>query len=347
MVKHEECKETRTTARLLEKSQEAFVLAVELYNRPSIRYRVEGFAFFICNAWELMLKAKIVRDRGEAAIFYKNNPERTLGMDRCMDLVLTNDKDPLKRNLKDIVRLRNEGTHFIVEEHEQIYVGLFQACVRNYDDKLFEWHGLRISDRVPQHFLTLSMSASPISPEVIRAKYPPKVAERFLFDKSEVEQEEAIQATQRYSFVMMTEMAIVKNPNKADFTVAIDNSSDKTMRAAKVFQDPHSTHPLSVSKIIELVNRRLDRDGIRLTSNGKEKSFTSNDWKLFMNFYDLKHSRDYAYCHQIGRQTQYTYSMRTVDMIVERIKENPSGVIDDLKGSLGRAREADPRGKGF
>lgn len=31
---------------LLEKSQEAFVVAVELYNKPTIKYRVEGFAFF-------------------------------------------------------------------------------------------------------------------------------------------------------------------------------------------------------------------------------------------------------------------------------------------------------------
>lgn len=326
--------ELTTVERLLGKSREAFVLAIELYNRPSIRYRVEGFAFFVCNAWELMLKAKIIKDRGGRAVFYKDNPNRTLNMERCMDLILTNDKDPLKRNLKDIVRLRNEGTHFIVEEHEQIYVGLFQACVRNYDDKLFEWHGIRISDSVPQHFLTLSMSACPASPEVIRAKYSPEIAERFLFDESTIEQEESIQGNQRYSFVMRTELAIVKNPKRADFTVAVDNSSDRTMRTAKVFQDPHSTHPLSTRTLIEHVNRRLDKAGIKLMSNGQEKSFTTNDWKLFMNFYDLKHDLGYSYGHKIGSQVQYTYSMRTVDMIFERIKENPSSIIDDLKGRL-------------
>ncbi|WP_367276185.1 DUF3644 domain-containing protein, partial [uncultured Selenomonas sp.] len=40
------------TQKLLEKSQEAFIVAIELYNKPTIRYRVEGFSFFICNAWE-------------------------------------------------------------------------------------------------------------------------------------------------------------------------------------------------------------------------------------------------------------------------------------------------------
>lgn len=39
-----------TCERLLDKSQEAFILAIELFNRPTIRYRVEGCAFFLCNA---------------------------------------------------------------------------------------------------------------------------------------------------------------------------------------------------------------------------------------------------------------------------------------------------------
>ena len=35
--------------KLLEKSKEAFVMAIEIYNKPTIKYRVEGFSFFICN----------------------------------------------------------------------------------------------------------------------------------------------------------------------------------------------------------------------------------------------------------------------------------------------------------
>lgn len=47
--------------KLIEKSKEAFVMAVEIYNKPSIKYRIEGFSFFICNAWELMLKAHLIK----------------------------------------------------------------------------------------------------------------------------------------------------------------------------------------------------------------------------------------------------------------------------------------------
>lgn len=36
-------------------------MSIEIYNKPSIRYRLEGFSFFICNAWELMLKAYMIK----------------------------------------------------------------------------------------------------------------------------------------------------------------------------------------------------------------------------------------------------------------------------------------------
>ena len=54
--------------RLVNKSIEAFILGLEIYNKPTIRYRVEGFSFFVVNAWELMLKAEML-NRG-LSIFY-------------------------------------------------------------------------------------------------------------------------------------------------------------------------------------------------------------------------------------------------------------------------------------
>ena len=47
--------------KLIDKAKEAFMMAIEVYNKPSIRYRVEGFSFFVCNAWELMLKAHMMK----------------------------------------------------------------------------------------------------------------------------------------------------------------------------------------------------------------------------------------------------------------------------------------------
>lgn len=121
--------------KLLEKSKEAFVMAVEIYNKPTIKYRVEGFSFFICNAWELMLKAYMIKYMGENSIYYTDNPSRTLSLESCIKKILTNNKDPLRKNLEKIIELRNISTHFITEEYEMVYIPLFQACVFNFIEK--------------------------------------------------------------------------------------------------------------------------------------------------------------------------------------------------------------------
>lgn len=110
---------------LLEKSQEAFIVGIELYNKPTIKYRVEGFSFFICNAWELMLKAYLIKRDGEESIYYSNDKKRTKTLFNCIEQVFTNKKDPLRMNLEQIIDLRNTSTHFITEEYEQIYVPFF------------------------------------------------------------------------------------------------------------------------------------------------------------------------------------------------------------------------------
>jgi len=54
-----------TSKELLEKSLQAAISAIELYNKPDFRYREESFAVLICNAWELLIKAKALRDNAE------------------------------------------------------------------------------------------------------------------------------------------------------------------------------------------------------------------------------------------------------------------------------------------
>lgn len=83
--------------KLTDKSKEAFIMAIEVYNKPSIKYRVEGFSFFICNAWELMLKAHMINTFGNESVYYKDNPNRTITLELCVKKIFTNDKDPIKK----------------------------------------------------------------------------------------------------------------------------------------------------------------------------------------------------------------------------------------------------------
>ena len=57
--------------RLVDKSFDAYVLALETINRITVRYRMEAFCYLICNSWELLLKARILDTTGnEEDIYY-------------------------------------------------------------------------------------------------------------------------------------------------------------------------------------------------------------------------------------------------------------------------------------
>ena len=99
--------------RLVDKSIEAFILGLEIYNKPTIKYRIEGFSFFIINAWELMLKAALIK-RGES-IYFPDKPDRTLSVEVVIRKIYTDKNTRIRLNLEKILELRNISTHYITE----------------------------------------------------------------------------------------------------------------------------------------------------------------------------------------------------------------------------------------
>lgn len=170
---------------LVDKSIESFILGLEIYNKPTIKYRIEGFSFFICNAWELMLKAELL-NRGES-IYYEDNPERTISLNNAIKLIYPDYNTRIRLNLEKIVDLRNISTHFITQEYEVKYAPLFQACVMNYINETMRFHKKDVSENISQNFLTISASYEPLSNEQIKLKYPPEIAEKLIKETNEID----------------------------------------------------------------------------------------------------------------------------------------------------------------
>lgn len=171
--------------RLVDKSIEAFILGLELYNKPTIKYRVEGFSFFIVNAWELMLKAEML-NRG-LSIYYKDNPNRTVSVDVAIRKIYSDINTRIRLNLEKVIELRNISTHYITEDYEQKYAPLFQACVLNYVNEIKRFHSVSIEDHVTQNFLIITTSYEPLENEQIKLKYAPEVAEKLIQQANEID----------------------------------------------------------------------------------------------------------------------------------------------------------------
>jgi predicted DNA-binding protein (UPF0278 family) len=69
------CK-SRLAKALLRKSRDNMLLALELYNRPSLENRMDGFVLCFCTAWEQLLKAILIEQEGEESIFRKSRNTR-------------------------------------------------------------------------------------------------------------------------------------------------------------------------------------------------------------------------------------------------------------------------------
>ncbi len=327
--------------KLLEKSQEAFITGIELYNKPTIKYRIEGFSFFICNAWELLLKAGLLKNKGSKSIYYKNNPERTLSLENCIALTMTNDKDPRRTNLERIIKLRNTSTHYITEEYEIIYVPLFQACVLNYINWLLESFNIDITEKLGTNFLTLSVRLSTIKETEIKAKYPKEIADKLINAFEDISASIGEKPSPNYAIQIRHDIYITKKENGASAKVFITNDADKAAIILKEPKDMHSLYPYSYKKSIDMINKRIRKDNIPFVnpgSSGAQNVFNKYHFDLFLKFYNMKNDPKYCYHYIAGSVPFYSYNDRTIDLIIEEIKKNPEHVIQDLKTSIAKIK---------
>lgn len=306
--------------KLISKSIEAFMMSIEIYNKPSIHYRVEGFALFICNAWELMLKAHMIKIYGESSIYFKDKPDRTLSLEACIAKVFTNDKDPLRLNLEKIIELRNTSTHFITEEYEMVYVPLFQSCILNFNEKIKKFHDIDMTDLVPQNFLTLSVSMKSLEESEIIAKYPEEIAQKIISLKTDIDD---LSEDNNSNFAIRIDHYhyLTKDKDKATSIIKVDSTAMTPVKIIKELKDPNNTHKFTAKKCIEIIRSRLLSEHISLLYRGNPTKFNSFHFNNFCKYYNLKFNEKYCYIHTQFSQNQYSYSMQITEFIIDEIKK--------------------------
>ena len=296
-----------TEERLLDKSKEAFVMAIEIYNKPSINYRLEGFSFFICNAWELMLKAYMINKFGVDSIYYKDKPNRTITLENCVKKIFTNEKASLRKNLEKVIELRNTSTHFITEEYEAVYVPLLQACVFNFVDKMMEFHKIDMTQVIPENFITLSVRLKSLDETEIRGKYEEQVAEKIVSVQQTLE---PMISENNSAFAIKVEHYhyMTKDKNKATELFHIEKDAQEGVRIIKELKNPNNTHKYNAKACIREINKRIQKDNIKLLYNGAVTQLNMYHFNLFTSYFDIKDNEKLCFTYQISTQPQYSYS---------------------------------------
>lgn len=305
--------------RLLENSIDAYVLALETINRLSIKYRVETFAYLICNAWELMLKAKIIQDTGDKkSIYYKKKkgePRRSLALRDCLKRVFPKENDPTRRNIELVADLRDEATHLVISQVPKDVLALFQACVLNYHKRLGEWWGVSLSGRVPVGMMTIVYDLSPdqLDPNgaVLRRQWGAETAKYLARFGDEVKRErESLGSPAECSIDIDYRLVLTKKPRDADISLTIGPDGEP-LGKIEVPKDSGKTHPYRQKDVVERVSAALEG---RVEIN-------PFDVQCIRKAYGIDKRPDFYYHSGVkGSPKQYSHGL--VEWIVERYEQD-------------------------
>ncbi|MGQ5701117.1 DUF3644 domain-containing protein [Sandaracinobacteroides sp. A072] len=215
---------------LVSKSRAACLSAIETYNRASSLYREETFAILMINAWELLLKARIMRENGgKVSSLHEFKPRKrkdgspskfrevkltrsgapmTIGLERCCNLVASFPQDKIDKhciaNIEALLEIRDSATHFIATDAllRKALTEISLASVKNYVTAAQKWFSVSFSD--------LNIASIPISFDLDQreveaiAKKSPDAVVKFLAHMQKVD------------------ASLVKGPSDFNFTVRVD-----------------------------------------------------------------------------------------------------------------------------
>lgn len=139
---------------MVDKSISACVSAIEIYNKPNFEHREESFSILMTNAWELLLKAKMVLDSnndpsaiymlrgGEPQITPSGN-KKTIPLGTAVNKLFNSGALPsvVADNIKLLMNIRDDSIHFVCGDPELSLSiqSIGTASLKNYMTIAIQW----------------------------------------------------------------------------------------------------------------------------------------------------------------------------------------------------------------
>lgn len=143
--------------KLINNSLAAALSSIEIYNKPDFKYREEIFTILIINAWELLLKAKILKDASydvdSLYIFDKqggykvsrNGTPLTIEINGAMNKVGL--AQEVADNIRVLVEIRDSAVHFYHNGSlSYVLYTLGVASLQNYQKLMKMWFDKSLLD---------------------------------------------------------------------------------------------------------------------------------------------------------------------------------------------------------
>lgn len=122
---------------LINNSVSGMFSAIEIHNKPIIKYRYEMVVLLVLNSWELLLKGYLYKHHKDVKLFQRDGT--TKPFENCLNIVahkLGKNFSSIQENLIVLYEYRNQVAHFYIEELDPIIFSLISKNIIFYSDFL-------------------------------------------------------------------------------------------------------------------------------------------------------------------------------------------------------------------
>ena len=211
------------------------------------------------NAWELLLKAEILKAEGYEKIF--NDGDKSISISDAVKRRLQ-EKDPVRINLETIIDLRDHAIHLLIPELQPQLSRLFQATVLNYQTRYRNEMGN--APLVGQSVGMLSLVVDGPAPEValiqkLYGKHAAQSVSKFIqrFDETS----KTVDSTE-FSIPVDYRLALVKREDESDLSLSVGDAGEGAIIITKT-KDPDATHPYHTNEALDEINKRQATTSIK------------------------------------------------------------------------------------
>lgn len=187
---------------------------------------------------------------------------------------------------------------------------------------MMEFHNIDMTTIIPENFITLSVRFNSLNEIEIRGKYEEQIAEKLVSIQHTLE---PMVETNNNAFAIKVEHYhyMTKDKNNATEIYHLEKDAHDGVRIIKELKNPNDTHKYSAKACIKEINKRIQKDHIKLLFNGNEVQFNMYHFNLFTLYFNIKIMKNYV----LHTMYQHSHSIATHNKLLilftMKLKRNP------------------------
>lgn len=288
--------------KFLKKAVAVLVSAVEIYNKPSFKYREESFSILAINGWELLLKAKILKDsEGDfrSLLVYETRKTRkgtpskkrylkknrsgnalSISLSACIEVLdgsETKLPKEIKSNLMALIEIRDNSIHYVTTNKilsKQIQE-ISSAAVKNFVLIAKDWFNHDFSSE-----LNVLLPLSFISPKTEIEAITVSPDEGRLIEFLKVTADKGSTGNSEYSVALKMQVRLEKSNLRDVPKVQISNDPD-AIKVSLGEEDLRDKYPWDYVELCKQLSKRYKDFKQNKKFQEIKKTFSSN--KQFVN----------------------------------------------------------------